>query len=143
MEGSMNNNKGGSQKGKYNQRNRRTQNTQPFRSPIRKSENTKHKMCRDATVDGVSGFFTPDGNFYPYKPTPTLDLNKVLNDLLSSSSQLDSTKSSTPDLSSNSIQEHLLPSSPLGTSQLYIQESSSLENPLQASVSPQGGLTTF
>ncbi|GBN96527.1 hypothetical protein AVEN_249874-1 [Araneus ventricosus] len=121
----MDNNSGGSQKGKFNQRSRRTQNTQPSLSPIRKPENTKHKMCRDATVDGVSGFFTPDGNFHPYKPTPTLDLNMDLNEHLSNSSQLDSTKSPTPDPSSNSIQEHLLPSSPLGTSHLHIQESSS------------------
>ncbi|GBM52480.1 hypothetical protein AVEN_88377-1 [Araneus ventricosus] len=150
MQRSMDNNSWGSQRGKLNQGSRRSQNTPSFnknvdsRSPPGKPEHTKHKMCRDATVNGVPGFYTPDGDFYPYKPSPTLDSNMDLNKHQGFSSQLDSTNSTTPEPSSNrNFQGYHLPSTSLATLHLFNQESPSTMDLHSAPVAPQGGSTSL
>ncbi|GBN11842.1 hypothetical protein AVEN_181400-1 [Araneus ventricosus] len=110
---------------------RTAQNTPPnhkkedFRSSSENLEQTKYRMCRDVTVNGVPGFYTPEGLFYPYKPTPTLELNTGLPSQKTTKKQQDSSFQ-TPESSPNrDFQKQHHPSIPLDTPNLTSQESPS------------------
>ncbi|GBN25656.1 hypothetical protein AVEN_66152-1 [Araneus ventricosus] len=121
---------------------RTAQNTPPkhknedLRPSSGNPERTNYRTCRDATVNGVPGFYTPEGLFIPYQPTPSLELNTGLPSQKSAKKQQNSSFQTPEPSPKRYFQKQHHPAIPLDSPNFPIQESPSNKDSQTAPVSP-------